>query len=136
VFWKSPNACAASGSRQYRSGVFFQGEEQRKLAEASRDREATRRGQKVPTVVAALGTFYLAEDYHQKYYLRQRADLLKEFRAMYPEEKDFRNSTAAARVNAYLGGHGTAETLQKEIAGFGLSEAGRRALLESVRGRR
>jgi len=30
--------------------------------------------------------------------------------AMYPQEGEFINSTAAARVNGYLAGYGTAET--------------------------
>jgi methionine-S-sulfoxide reductase len=136
VFWKSPNACAASGSRQYRSAVFFHNDEQKRLAESTRDREAARRGQKVPTALEPAGTFWPAEDYHQKYYLRQQGGLLKELQAMYPREEDFRRSTAVARVNGYLGGHGTVEELDREINSFGLSEQGRRLLRELVGRRR
>ncbi|MFH1636164.1 MAG: peptide-methionine (S)-S-oxide reductase, partial [Chloroflexota bacterium] len=34
---------------------------------------------------------------------------------MYPDSDDFVNSTAAARVNGYLGGYGTLADLQAEI---------------------
>jgi methionine-S-sulfoxide reductase len=135
VFWKTPNACAVSGSRQYRSAIFWHNAAQRKLAEATRDRESARRGQKVPTAVLPLATFYLAEDYHQKYYLRLNRALLREFQAIYPREKEFLNSTAVARVNGYLGGHGSAAALEKEIQGLGLSAAGRQLLLAQARRR-
>jgi hypothetical protein len=40
------------------------------------------------------------------------------------------DSTAAARVNGYVGGHGTMEQLEREIAELGLSEEGQERLLE------
>jgi hypothetical protein len=118
------------------SAVFWHNEAQRKLAEATRDRESTRRGKKVPTTVAPVGTFYLAEDYHQKFYLRQHQALFKELHAAYPREEDFLRSTAVARVNAYLGGRGTVEALDKEIQSLGLSAEGQRLLREQVARRR
>jgi hypothetical protein len=39
---------------------------------------------------------YLAEDYHQKYYLRQEAELMKEFDRMC-DRTQFINSTIAAK---------------------------------------
>ena len=38
--------------------------------------------------------------------------------------------TAAARLNGYIGGYGTAETLQDGLSELGLSEAGNKKLLE------
>jgi len=70
-------------------------------------------------------TFWPAEDYHQKYYLRQTPALLREFARMYPDDADLRDSTAAARVNGYLGGAGPpAEALDR----LGLSPEGQRYL--------
>ncbi|MFC1990048.1 hypothetical protein ACFLVW_05770 [Chloroflexota bacterium] len=50
--------------------------------------------------------------------------------AIYPDVIDFISSTAAARLNGYVGGYGTPETLEKELSGLGLSEAGKMRLLE------
>jgi hypothetical protein len=107
------------------SAVFYQNDTQRELAIKTRDREAARRGTPVTTAILPLTAFYLAEDYHQKYVLRSRSDLMREFRGMYPEDADFVNSTAAARVNSYLAGHGTPAQFDKEIDLLGLSEEGR-----------
>lgn len=55
-----------------------------------------------------------------------------EFRAFYPGDDQFAASTAAARVNGYVSGEGTATELEVEIAALGLSEAGRRRLRKLV----
>jgi len=118
------------------SAVFYHNDAQKKAAVATRDREAQRQKAPITTALLPLGEFYLAEDYHQKHSLRQNKNLLAEFRAMYPNEKDFFNSTAAARVNGYLGGSGTLADLEREIDRYGLSAEARKALIEQVKRRR
>ena len=84
---------------------------------------------KIHTEIQPFGKFYLAEDYHQKYELRRNSELMREFKAMYPRDIDFINSTAAARVNGYIGGHGSSETVKAAIENLGLSAAGQERLL-------
>jgi peptide-methionine (S)-S-oxide reductase len=48
---------------------------------------------------------------------------------MCPDSKDFVNSTAAARVNGYLAGHGSEEMIRQEIDRLGLSPDARQMLL-------
>jgi methionine-S-sulfoxide reductase len=129
VFWATPNSCAVSGSRQYMSAVFYHNETQKKLALESRHRESAAKGVPVTTEILPAGMFYLAEDYHQKYLLRDETTLNREFQAMYPDAKDFMNSTAAARVNGYLAGHGTEAMIQSEIDRLGLSPEAKQTLL-------
>lgn len=94
--------------------------------------KAARRKTKVFTEVLPYNGFYLAEGYHQKYYLRQHPDLMREFTAMYPRERELINSTAAARVNGYVAGYGTYENLLSEVSSFGLSPEESKKLLERV----
>jgi methionine-S-sulfoxide reductase len=131
VFWAAHNPCAQSGSRQYQSAVFYHNDAHKKLALETRDREAAKRKEAIVTEILPLGTFYVAEDYHQKYLLRQRSELLREFQALYPDAKRFLASTAAARVNGYLGGHGTEAALRREIGSLGLSAQGQQLVLET-----
>ncbi|MBM4041822.1 MAG: peptide-methionine (S)-S-oxide reductase [Planctomycetes bacterium] len=129
VFWTTHNPERWATSRQYASLIFYHNEEQRKLAVASKAREEERRKAKLCTDIVPAGTFWVAEGYHQKYYLRSHPDLLREFRAIYPKEADFVASTAVARVNGYVGGSGAAEQLKEELPRLGLSaEAGKRLL--------
>ena len=130
VFWGSHDATAFAFSRQYQSIIFFHNEEQQRLANQSKQQEEAKLGSKITTEIIPFSAFYQAEDYHQKYYLRQIPELMADFRAMYPNATKFINSTAAARVNGYIGGHGAAETLQKELASYGLSPTGTQRLLK------
>lgn len=63
--------------------------------------------------------FYLAEDYHQKYYLRHDSTLMRELADYSPAQ--LRESTLAARLNGYVAGKGSRDRLRAEIDAFGLS---------------
>lgn len=52
---------------QYRSAIFYTTDEQKNTAERIRDEVQTERGIQIVTQIAPAGTFYSAEDYHQKY---------------------------------------------------------------------
>ena len=112
------------------SVVFYHNEQQRDLAVKSKQREEQKLGRTIVTEIIPFSEFYLAEDYHQKYYLTYEPDLLRELRAIYPAIEDFISSTAVARVNGYVGGYGALEILKKELDSLGLSEAGRIRLLD------
>jgi peptide-methionine (S)-S-oxide reductase len=120
VFWTAHNPRTPSFSLQYRSAVFYHDEEQKRLAEETK-KQRQREG-RIFTDIEPLRDFYLAEDYHQKYYLRSVDILMKELRELYPQERQFVDSTAAARLNGYVGGFGTLRQLEEELPGFGLSE--------------
>ncbi len=122
VFWSSHNPTSRTWSKQYRSIILAHNDRQKVMADESMADREKRYGRKVFTKIKALGNFYRAEDYHQKYRLRQNSRLMKEFAAMYPEAEDFTDSTAAARINAYLGGQGSADVFNAEIDSYGLSK--------------
>lgn len=54
--------------REYRTAIFTHGEDQARLAEASRKKVEAQLKQKVATEITPAGTFYPAEDYHQDFY--------------------------------------------------------------------
>jgi peptide-methionine (S)-S-oxide reductase len=123
VFWNNHNPTRPVWSQQYKSAVFYHNEAQKEAILQTK----AKRG-KVHTEVIVASTFYLAEDYHQKYLLQQTPELMKEFQAMYPHHADIVGSMAAARINGYVGGHGTVELLRAELDQYGLSEAGTKQL--------
>jgi methionine-S-sulfoxide reductase len=132
IFWRSHNPTSAPYSTQYKSAIFYHDEEQKRLAEESKADEEQKRSRIIQTEIIPFTRFYLAEDYHQKYYLRARPDLANELHAVYPDLTDYVNSTAVARLNGYIGGNGDRETLQRELDSYGLSSQGKQRLLDLV----
>lgn len=135
VFWSSHNPSRRPWSRQYASIAFYQDEDQKRAILESMERLERASGERIYTEVKELDHFFLAEGYHQKYFLRNTPEIMREFQAMYPNEADIVNSTAAARANGYLGGHGEIEVLREELSSYGLSPQANQALLALV-GRR
>jgi peptide-methionine (S)-S-oxide reductase len=75
VFWHNIDPLAkdrqfCDHGDQYRSAIFYRGEEQRALAEASKAAAEKRFKQPIATQIVPAGPFYNAEEYHQDYYLK------------------------------------------------------------------
>ena len=75
VFWHNVDPLDAGGQfcdrgDSYRTGIFVHGEEQRRLAEQSKQAldDSQRFAQPIVTEIVDAGPFYPAEDYHQDYY--------------------------------------------------------------------
>lgn len=75
VFWRNIDPTVkdrqfCDAGSQYRSAIFYHGEEQKRLAEASK--RAIEQSRRFPgtiyTEIAPATTFYAAEEYHQQYY--------------------------------------------------------------------
>jgi peptide-methionine (S)-S-oxide reductase len=133
VFWNGHSPTSRPYSNQYSSIIFYYNDSQRELAEASGDQLQAEVGRTVYTRIVP-ANFHPAEDYHQKYYLKSSPALADEYRAIYPDESDFTNSTATARVNGYRAGFGEPAVLKEELGDLGLSPAGQELLLELSHG--
>ena len=129
IFFRSHTATRPRTIRQYESAIFYHDAEQKRLAEEAVRRAEERLREKVTTRLIPYEEFTRAEDYHQKYYLRNQKSIERHFESIYPELVAFTDSTAAARVNGYLGGNGSPEQFEREADGLGLN----RAQIEAIR---
>ncbi len=73
VFWPNVDPLDKGGQfcdrgSTYTSAIFYQNEEQKKLAEQSKAAIEKKLGKAVVTEIRPASTFYAAEDYHQDYY--------------------------------------------------------------------
>jgi len=75
VFWRNIDPLAVNAQfcdhgTQYRSAIFYQDDEQKRIAEASKEALAKsgRFDKPIATQIVAATTFWPAEDYHQHYY--------------------------------------------------------------------
>lgn len=75
IYWHNidptvENAQFVDHGTQYRTGIFYHNEEQRRLAEDSKKKLAAsgKFDKPIKTEIVPASTFYPAEDYHQQYY--------------------------------------------------------------------
>ena len=75
VFWHNVDPLTANAQfcdhgTQYRSAIFYQGDEQKRVAEASKEAltKSGRFDRPIVTQIVAASTFWPAEGYHQHYY--------------------------------------------------------------------
>jgi peptide-methionine (S)-S-oxide reductase len=132
VFWDSHDPEYNAYSLQYRNAIFTLTEKQRNEAESSLNEMKEVSHNAFFTTVEPAGEFYAAEDYHQKYLLRKANGIMQEFQVMYPEPQLLIASTAATRINGYLGCNGKLEVLEKELTQFGLTRKMQELLVKHV----
>ena len=77
VFWESHdpttlNRQGADVGTQYRSAIFYENDTQRAIAEKSKAAAAKKFTKPIVTEITKAPTFYVAENYHQDYYRRNK----------------------------------------------------------------
>ena len=121
MVWAGHNPTRAAWSTQYMAAIWVENDEQLAIANRTAAEQAEQNRWKIKTPILPLETFYIAEDYHQKYSLQKYYSLMKKLRAMYPDFKDFNDSTVAARLNGFLSGHGNKALYEAEVDGYGFT---------------
>ncbi len=131
-FWRGHDPTRRSWSRQYRSAVFVHDDGQRRVAEESKRHAGERRGEMIRSSIEPLDRFYPAEDYHQKYSLRQHGEAMAVVSDLMSKPEQLRDSTLAARLNGWLAGYGTrsAGEVRRELEDLGTPPAVRDRLLD------
>ncbi len=132
IFWTNHNPTARSWSRQYMAMVLYHNEGQAEATRQSKKAVEECLGKPVSTEIQPLDKFYLAEGYHQKYYLQNVEKLAVEIKAYYPEIEGLVNSTVAARLNGIAGGYGDPALVEKELNRYGLSDRGEKIIQDAV----
>lgn len=81
IFWRQINPTQANGQfhdigLSYQAAIFYSNEEEKKAAESSKEKLAKsgKFSQLIVTEILPAPPFYPAEEYHQKYYLKNAAD--------------------------------------------------------------
>lgn len=77
IFWGNVDPLDERGQfcdkgSQYLAGIFYHDDEQKKLAEQSKQKIAQTLGKPIATILKPASEFYPAEDYHQEYYIKSR----------------------------------------------------------------
>lgn len=133
LFFSSHRPTRPPWKRQYMSALFFHDGSQRRLIEERCARATAEWQEEVHVEILPAASFYRAEDYHQKFYLQRSAELMEELGAHYPDFAALVDSTAAARLNGFMGGARTHLLGAEDLSRYGLSETGQRILRKQSR---
>ena len=133
MVWSAHDPTRSSWSIQYRAAIWCDSDQQLTLAQASGERAARGRGGVLATAIEPLGSFFRAEDYHQKYRLRRERGVVDELVERYGSDRAMVDSTAAARLNGMLSGYGRRDERAQLLAALALSPASQRAVLARMR---
>ncbi|WP_248926264.1 peptide-methionine (S)-S-oxide reductase MsrA [Paenibacillus hamazuiensis] len=135
VFWSHHNPANINDykGRQYRSLVLYRDKRQFDVIVQTMKKLEEQGAGKPDTEVSPFSEFYLAEDRHQKYYLKRYPDAIAKLGAIYPSHEDLVNSTLAARLNGLAKGYANMEQIVREIRSWPLEADERDGMIRLIR---
>ncbi|ANU27247.1 peptide-methionine (S)-S-oxide reductase MsrA [Planococcus versutus] len=130
-FWQNhyPNRDNYKG-RQYISLVHYHTEQQRKTIENIQKEMEMQLREPIETEIAPVSEFTLAEERHQKYYLKRYPKALEQLAELYPNNALLKDSTFAARLNGFVKGFGTKGSVREDIAQWSIGVAEKERLTD------
>ncbi len=110
------------GGRQYMSLVLYRNEKQKNQATFVKNRIEERLKTEIETELKPFDQFFLAEEKHQKYYLKRYKQAYESVLQLFQSHDAFVKSTIAARLNGFVREFGTLGELNEEIQYWGLDD--------------
>jgi len=136
IFWERHDY-ATPIEAQYKSAIFYNSEQQRQEAEASlelvqqgRLGQVALQGMEVQTLIAPATVFYVAELYHQKYFLQCNREIFSLL--CYSRRTDLIDDVVATSLNGYLHGSGTVGAFMEEVDTWCLPFKAKFAILHHI----
>lgn len=133
IFWQNhyPNRGNYKG-RQYLSMLRYHGNQQKESIKKVRKEMEKSLGEMIETEIASFDNFTLADERHQKYYLKRYPNTLEQLQDLFPQSEHLIDSTFAARLNGFVKGYGKLTLLKSEIASWNIEDENRDTLLNKL----
>ncbi|QTD40944.1 peptide-methionine (S)-S-oxide reductase [Sporosarcina sp. Te-1] len=121
-FWRNhyPNRDEYKG-RQYISLLRYHGDVQKEAIGRIKREMEIELGELIETDIGPFESFTLAEERHQKYYLKRYPGALEQLHDIFPTPEHLVNSTVAARLNGFVKGFRTRASLLEEVTEWEMS---------------
>lgn len=132
-FWQNhyPNRGNYKG-RQYISMLRYRSGQQKEAIKKVRKEMERNLGEAIETEIAEYENFTMADERHQKYYLKRYPNTLQQLQDLFPKPELLIDSTFAARLNGFVKGYGKLRLLKNEIALWNIDEEDREVLLNKL----
>ncbi|QNO16033.1 peptide-methionine (S)-S-oxide reductase [Alkalicella caledoniensis] len=98
-FFSFHNPTRQAFSRQYMSVIFYHDDIQKDTAIATRDAFEQEKNIEIITDIVPFTNFYLAEFYHQKYYLQANGEAMDYLKDIFKTLQEFLDSPAITKIN-------------------------------------
>ncbi|WP_211246751.1 peptide-methionine (S)-S-oxide reductase MsrA [Cohnella pontilimi] len=134
VFWNNHNPLNINGykGRQYMSLLFYRDREQQEAMHRVKQRMEQEKG-KLDTEILPFTQFYIAEDRHQKYYLKRYPNAVEKMNILYCSEDEITNSTLAARLNGLAKGYTNLQQIKEEIEQWPITPENQSRCMDLIR---
>lgn len=135
LFWSSHNPVNINDykGRQYQSLLFYADGQQRDIIRQVLN-DLGERGESEPdTEIVPNKPFYVAEDKHQKYYLKRHPSAIEKLGALYPSHGELVGSTLAARLNGLAKGYTNLERILNEISEWPIDSGKQKEMTDLVK---
>jgi peptide-methionine (S)-S-oxide reductase len=134
-FWSSHNPYRGTyKGRQYLSILLFHDAEQKEMIERVKEGLEKSLAEKIDTEIASYQGFTLAEERHQKYYLKRYPKAMERLMSYYETHQQMVDATLVARINSFVKGYGTLAALKAEMAGWNIPGETKEKLVELING--
>jgi len=125
AFWGFHSPTSRTRSTQYRAALFYRNKNEKEVFRVSKENVQKTEKSTVHTNILPFTTFTLAEDYHQKYYLRSRQTI---FSTLKMTDRELIESSLACYLNALVSGNCSEERMA-EILEFAREQNNERLVL-------
>jgi peptide-methionine (S)-S-oxide reductase len=131
-FWGNHDAVKDRNyrGRQYISILLLHDETQREVAQKVKTNWEEKQDTVIQTEFQTYNSFFVAEDYHQKYYLKRFRSAAEFLLSHFLNHESFFHSTIAARLNGIAKGFGTIAAFRDEIENWGLDKSAKIVLFD------
>lgn len=136
VFWNHHNPVNINDykGRQYMSILLYHDEKQReRMDQVIEKRKKLGNKGETLTLIAPYEGLHLAENNHQKYYLKRYPDAFDKLSILYPNHNDLVNSTLAARMNGLAKGYTNLEHIRNEIKQWSMNLDDQSHIMDVIR---
>ncbi|RIX60153.1 peptide-methionine (S)-S-oxide reductase [Paenibacillus nanensis] len=134
VFWDNHKPSNINGykGRQYQSLLFYEDASQKEVIhQVLQELKVGGRGEP-DTEIHPYASFYLAEERHQKYYLKRYPHAMETLLPLFDTHAEFNDSTIAARMNGLAKGYTGLERVKKEIETWEMEVGERSGIIQLI----
>lgn len=114
--------------------LFYEGEYQESDIQSVLE-EMREQGRGMPeTEISPFASFNLAEERHQKYYVKRYPHAMETILPLFASHAEFNDSTIVARLNGLAKGYTSLERIKRDIEAWDISLEERRDLIRLISG--